>query len=649
MATRSRRQINYYPDSTTGTINITHGSPQRPSNNGFFGSGFTNTTSSKSSKKRRRRRKEAERRRREEAARARAEAQAAAEAQARAQAQLQAEANARAQAEAHARAQTAATEAQAKAERERVIAAHQHALETLPHSQTATKAELDQKHIDAVATLPSALATDAQFATDLNGLSGKPLLDAIIHEKAHINYLISQRSDLSNQKRQTAYTFANQDPLEITVEQYKAILGSRSVNADQAHQVHRAWTQAYKDALEANLHIRASEHLGQLSDTLTNRYAEQTNSLDRESESAALKHLAEANRFWSVVAGPTAPGHELPSIGQKARALAEKLFTQQASKLLGRALPHLALLYPTEVADGEIGPSILATAASGLGVAKDVDLDFIANRNGTIDVTHRMTLEEMEGELTTAWTVADGISVGAQVPVRSFVYNPGTSRYEFTRDGDTKPTLVWTPSVTPGNSSTSLPSETRGVNQYSGAPLTPALETLGDYPTYDIEEIEDYVLVFPAESGLDPVYVMFKSPRYLPGIVSGVGGPIDSNWEAAASKGLGSPIPSAVADALRDKRYSEFRNLKKAIWREMSKLPEVVENMSQKNMALIRKGNSPIAPYAEQKGGRVWYEIHHILPISEGGLVYELDNLVLNSPVNHDKIHHELRTGQKKP
>jgi len=178
-----------------------------------------------------------------------------------------------------------------------MIAAHQHALETLSHSQTATKAELDQKHIDAVATLPTALATDAQFATDLNGLSGKPLLDAIIHEKAHINYLISQRSDLSNQKRQTAYAFANQDPLEITGEQYKAILGSRSVNAEQAHQVHRAWTQAYKDALEANLHIRASEHLGHLSDTLTNRYAEQSNSLDRESERAALKHLAEANRF----------------------------------------------------------------------------------------------------------------------------------------------------------------------------------------------------------------------------------------------------------------------------------------------------------------------------------------------------------------
>ncbi len=290
-----------------------------------------------------------------------------------------------------------------------------------------------------------------------------------------------------------------------------------------------------------------------------------------------------------------------------------------------------------------MGPSILATAASGLGVAKNVDLGFIASRNGTIDVTHRMSVEEKEGALTTAWALTDGVSVGAKVPVRSFVYNPGTSGYEFTRDGDTKPTLIWTPSVTPGNSSTSLPSENPGVNQFSGTPLTPALETLGNYPTYDIEEVEDYVLVFPDESGLDPVYVMFKSPRYLPGVVSGFGGPIDSNWENAASKGLGSPIPSAVADALRGKNYSQFQSLRKAVWREMSKLPEITQHMNEKNIALIQSGKSPIVPKKERKGNRIRYEIHHKAPISKGGAVYGIDNMVFSTPANHDNTHKDLR------
>jgi hypothetical protein len=309
-----------------------------------------------SGSKRRRLRQEDKRRREQEARQkaeadrqaqvdAAAQAEQAAQAQrdaaalAAAEAQAAAEAHARAQAEAHARAAAAAAEARVKAEREREIAAHRHALETLPNLQAVAKTELDQKHIDALAALPKTLAAETHLAYDVNGLNGQSTLDAIIQEKAHINYLISQRSELSNYKHQIAYSFAGDDPLSITGEQYKAILASRSANAEQAHHVHRAWTQAYKDALEANLHTRASEHLDQLSQTLTHRYAEQANSFDQKSDRAAVKHLAEANRFWSVVAGPTAPSLELPSIGEKAKALAEKLFTQQASKLLGQHYP----------------------------------------------------------------------------------------------------------------------------------------------------------------------------------------------------------------------------------------------------------------------------------------------------------------------
>ncbi|WP_133751282.1 S-type pyocin domain-containing protein [Pseudomonas sp. LP_7_YM] len=280
-------------------------------------------------------------------------------------------------------------------------------------------------------------------------------------------------------------------------------------------------------------------------------------------------------------------------------------------------------------------------------MGRDVDLDFIASRKGTVEVTHRMAFEETDGQLTNVWTKAEGVTVGARVSVRSFVYNPNTNAYEFTRDDEAKPSLVWTPAVSPGNSSTSLPGEAPDVDHYTGKSPTPISEAAGDYPTYDIDKIEDYILVFPDESGLDPVYVMFKSPSYLPGIVSGIGGSIDPNWEAAASKGLGSPIPSPVADALRGRKYAEFRNLKKAIWREMSKLPEVIKDMNARNIELMQKGNSPVAPKRERNGGRIWYEIHHARPISEGGEVYAIDNLTFNSPANHDSIHKDIREKEK--
>lgn len=446
-----------------------------------------------------------------------------AEAEARAQAQLQAEADAREQAQAaaeiHAQAiaeAIAKAEANAIAERERTIVAYQHALESLPHAHAATKIELDRKHIDSVSTLATTLAADIQL-TDLNSLTGQPLLNAILEKKTRINYLISQKSETAVNKHQSAYLFAGIDPLGITEEQYRAILGSKSVNAEQAHQVHRRWEQAYSDALEANLHTDAARQLSETSSALSDRYAQQAwdfqNSnlaIHGENETLLLKHAAQSNRLWSVVAGPTVPTQSFPTATDAARAVAEKLFTRQVSRILGRALPHLALLYPTELANGEHGNAILTTPASKIGVSRDVDLSFIATQNGTIDVTHRLSLEEFQGEVKTVWTKTDGVTVGEKVRVRSFVYNPDTQSYEFTRDGETAPSLVWTPAVTPESSSTLLPVQMPERPAYTGVAVATVASELGEYPTYDVEDLEDYILIFPDDSGLGPVYLVFN-------------------------------------------------------------------------------------------------------------------------------------------
>lgn len=176
---------------------------------------------------------------------------------------------------------------------------------------------------------------------------------------------------------------------------------------------------------------------------------------------------------------------------------------------MGRALPHLVLLYPTELGNSELPPSILATPASEIGVPNDVDLDFIANRKGAIDVTHRIALKEIEGNLKTVWEKADGVTTSTKVRVRRLIYNHTNNVYEFTRDGDTKPSLVWTPAITPQNSSTLSPGETPVLPTDPGDEVSPASHDLGGYPTYDIEELENYILVFPKDSGIDPLYVVF--------------------------------------------------------------------------------------------------------------------------------------------
>lgn len=593
-----------------------------------------------SSSKRRRRREQDKLRREWEAWQqleaTRLESEAAARAQVEAEAQQRTQANERAR--------VAELETAAQAEQARVVVAHQQALEALAHSYASLKAALDKKYSDAMIALPATVATEVQPQPSSNGLAGQSLLEAILHQKAQINYLVSQKSELSKHKDSVARSFIGSDPLQITNEQYKAILGSRSINAEQAYQTHQAWAQAYESALDAQLHQHAAEQLQKLSDTLSQQYAAHVVSNQHESsDMSAAKHVSAAHQLWTVVAGPQAPTHDVPSASDRAKAVAERLFTRQAINVLGRALPHLALLYPTELADSELSPSMLVADAADIGLGPDVDLAFIASRKGTVDVTYRLTLEETEGELTPAWVKTDGVTVATKVAVRAFVYNPGIRTYEFIRDGDTAPSLIWTPAVSPGNSSTFLPGETVGTSPYSGTTLSPASDTLGDYPTYDALEISELILVFPEESGLDPVYVMLKSPRYLPGVVSGVGANVASSWETDAAKRLGSSIPSEVAEALRDKKYSEFRNFKRAIWKHMSKLPAVVGEMNSKNFDLITQGKSPIVPKNERKGGRIRYEIHHVNPISAGGDVYNIDNLVITTPILHDKIHKELR------
>lgn len=50
---------------------------------------------------------------------------------------------------------------------------------------------------------------------------------------------------------------------------------------------------------------------------------------------------------------------------------------------------------------------------------------------------------------------------------------------------------------------------------------------------------EDLIIGFPADSGIKPIYVMFRDPRDVPGAATGKGQPVSGNWLGAASQGEG--------------------------------------------------------------------------------------------------------------
>ncbi|MEX0574169.1 HNH endonuclease signature motif containing protein, partial [Enterobacter cloacae subsp. cloacae] len=78
---------------------------------------------------------------------------------------------------------------------------------------------------------------------------------------------------------------------------------------------------------------------------------------------------------------------------------------------------------------------------------------------------------------------------------------------------------------------------------------------------------------------------------------------------------------------------------RKAFWLEVSRDPVLLEQFISNNRASMRKGNAPYTRTPDSVGKRERYEIHHIQPISQGGKVYDVDNMGITTPKHHIKIH----------
>ena len=125
-------------------------------------------------------------------------------------------------------------------------------------------------------------------------------------------------------------------------------------------------------------------------------------------------------------------------------------------------------------------------------------------------------------------------------------------------------------------------------------------------------------------SDIPPIYIYIRNN---PGQVTGKGQKVTGTWLADAGQGNGSPIPSQIADKLRGSTFSNFDSFRAAFWLEVSKDPVLSQQFKRHNLTNIQKGNSPFTREQDAVGGRERYELHHITPISEGGDVYNVDNM----------------------
>lgn len=224
------------------------------------------------------------------------------------------------------------------------------------------------------------------------------------------------------------------------------------------------------------------------------------------------------------------------------------------------------------------------------------------------------------------------------VRVRKMEWDRRYETYTFTTEEENPVTLIWTPD----SSGVDTPSNT-GNQTSPRLPGTILVNPLPDgtqissttTPAPDEKNFADYILILPV-SDIPPIYIYIRNN---PGQVTGKGQKVTGTWLADANQGNGSPIPSQIADKLRGRTFSNFDRFREAFWLEVSKDPELSQQFKRGNLGNIRAGKAPAPRESEQVGGKIKYNIHHIRPISEGGEVYDVDNMGVVTPKRHIEIH----------
>jgi len=221
-------------------------------------------------------------------------------------------------------------------------------------------------------------------------------------------------------------------------------------------------------------------------------------------------------------------------------------------------------------------------------------------------------------------------------------YNPGDNTYDTTLTDLPPTTVVWTPIVAPTDSSTQLPAEESAPPRYFGGNLVPIEGRIDTYPVPGNIHFDDFILVFPPESGLPPQYVMFRDRRNDAGVASGYGEPVVGRWLQAAAQGEGAAIPSEIAEKLRGRQFKSFRAFRERLWKAVFHEERLAELFNAASLSEMKKGKAPVVRESDSVGARVKYELHHKLGLAEGGDLYNADNISIVTPKAHIEIHKGL-------
>lgn len=200
-----------------------------------------------------------------------------------------------------------------------------------------------------------------------------------------------------------------------------------------------------------------------------------------------------------------------------------------------------ALLMPSRLGNGD--RFAMSVPFSELSSESAQTLRDIADRQGTLEMAVGLGVRPLGAGAEVFVASTDDFHIRSSVLVLNAAYDLLNDVYEVALPDSPTDFLTWTPAISPGDSSTESPVVDADYPVYSGAPIVPIEGRLDLHPVL-IEGWERFIIVFPDDSGIAPLYVVFSSPyagATTKGDYSGrdfnpeqAGGPIlDLDWRTA--------------------------------------------------------------------------------------------------------------------
>ncbi|MEN2396677.1 S-type pyocin domain-containing protein [Pseudomonas halotolerans] len=243
----------------------------------------------------------------------------------------------------------------------------------------------------------------------------------------------------------------------------------------------------------------------------------------RVAQEQALRHALAGGAFpvlgAAVAAGPvfTLAGSSLitnPATTSAIQAALRTAIAMAIESTIAVAAPALAgfaaLLYPSELGNGDL--YALSVPLSELAPSNSDDLYAIAAAQGEVNLP--VVIGSRTAGNRTEFVVTGGNSTSAhsKAPVLFATPDPVGNFYRSYSPDAASSSMIWTPIVKPGSTSTSLPAAMPHVTAYNGPTPVAVDGRIDTHPEFDLYSFGGFVTVFPVESGLPPIYTVFNSP-----------------------------------------------------------------------------------------------------------------------------------------